>query len=140
MDPFYSAVRELPQRMSMNKNESVRLLLSIRRPGGARTEGPLGAALRPLSGLKPNEQRTIEDRTFAALRSFEQSLHYLAGVLTVIPFLKNQTPMLKFDAEELLLEGHRMGVRPEFSAAFIRRLRIHEERILKLVKKIENAA
>jgi hypothetical protein len=32
-----------------------------------------------------------------------------------------------------------MGIRPEFSAAFIRRLRVHEEKILRLVTKIERA-
>jgi hypothetical protein len=121
----------------MKRNESISLLLSIRRPGRARKQGPIYAALGSAFGEKPNRQRTIEDRTYDALRSFERALHYLAGVLTVIPFLKHQSERLKFEAEKLLLDGHRLVVKPQFSAAFIRRLRIHEERIHKLVQKIE---
>ena len=124
----------------MNRNETVELLLSVCRPGGARKKKfPGGFWAIALAGKKPNKQRTIGERTIDARRSFDQSMYFLTGVLTVIPFLKRQKPMLKFDAEKLLVEGHKLSVKPEASAAFIRRLRIHEEKIRRLVERIEKS-
>jgi hypothetical protein len=101
-------------------------------------------------GQKPNKQRSVEGRTLDAWRAFSESLYFLAGVLTVMPLLPKLPPMdppwrlrdvdLEEDAKKLLAEGFGMWSEPvKASAGYIRRLRKHQEKIDRLVRKIEQA-
>jgi hypothetical protein len=119
----------------MKRTESVEFLLQYLRPGRTRKQGP-----DAFNFDRPHKDRTIEERTAAALRHFSGSLHFLAGVLTMFPLLGIQNPMLKSDAENLLLEGQKLSFRRERTTAFIRQLRKHEEKIDRIVVKIEKSA
>jgi hypothetical protein len=87
------------------------------------------------------QRETIGARTNDALRRFDESLHFLAGVLTVLPLLNVQSPILKSDTEKLFVDLQRMrhSIKPKRTTAFIRLLRKHEEKIDRLVSKIEKS-
>jgi hypothetical protein len=57
---------------------------------------------------QPNKEKTIGTRTNDALRRFDESLHFLAGVLAVLPLLNVQSPVLKSDSEKLFVDLQRM--------------------------------
>jgi hypothetical protein len=65
---------------------------------------------------RPNTESTIEERTAVAVRQLDASLRFLAGALTMFPFLQVQRPMLKSDAKKLFVNGRRMILKPKHSA------------------------
>jgi hypothetical protein len=81
---------------------------------------------------KTNAEQTAYERFDRAHHSLERSLSYLAGILTVLP-----KGMIHHEGEKLLLEGDTLLHEFKAGASAIRKMRIHQEAIIRLVGKIE---
>ena len=118
---------------------TAKMLVEIYRPGRSRKQGGYGAII---SSTFPHKERSVVARFSQAWREFNASLHFLAGALNMLPYLRVPTPpTLKSDASKLLEQGYDM-LYAKFapSTAQIRRLRKHEEKIDRVLKKLEKAA
>src|SRR6266404_3933638 len=83
------------------------------------------------SERKKNAERNIYERTIEAHRSLEHGLMFLAGILAVLP-----DGMLRHNGEKLLEEGDKLIHAWKTGAQAIRKMRVHNETIIRLVNKI----
>jgi hypothetical protein len=73
----------------MNAKERSEQLVGNYTPYKIRKKGVFYKALFGLTGTKPNSQRSIVDRTLESYDKLTSDLYFLAGMLTVLPFLQS---------------------------------------------------
>ena len=116
----------------MNRAKKVEYILNGFKPA-RRVRNPLVAALTFLTGAKPNKTRSLEDRSLDAFHSLNGDMHFLTGVIVIIP----KDNITRYEAEKLLLEGDELLRQFKTGTNMIRRARVHGEKILKLLKKLK---
>lgn len=131
---------------AMKRQREFELILTVCRPKKRNAPGRLfgvaaGTLGRLLGGQQPNAQRTISKRMMDACKDLQEDIHFLAGVLTLLPFLDLRRSIeFKDDGEKLLVDAYSFYLKCEPSTASVRKMRIFGERILRFVEKVENDA
>jgi hypothetical protein len=97
-----------------------------------RTKGYFYGFAGILGDHAKNAEQSAYKRFLVAHESLERSLNYLAGILTVLP-----KDMIRHDGEKLLEEGDTLLHKFKVGSQAIRKMRIHQEAIIRLVGKIE---
>lgn len=104
---------------------------SMYKPMG-RTKGYFFGFGGILGKITTNAEQSPYMRFQVEHRKLERSLNYLAGILTVLP-----KGMIRHDGQKLLEEGDKLLHEFKAGASAIRKMRIHQEAIIRLVTKIE---
>lgn len=102
-------------------------LIAAYSPRHGSVGGKLGAEIRKRSGQKPNKERTAADREMEAWKTLQSNMHFLAGIMKVIP----KGSVAEREGKALLLRGWELGGAARTSISGIRN---HEGKITKLVK------
>jgi len=88
-------------------------------------------------GLLPlgprNAERTPTGRTLEALHDHAGGLSYLAGVMSMLP----KSSVRHDEGSAILVKGWQLSRDPELGANFIRKLRLHTEKIVRFLQKVE---
>jgi len=88
-------------------------------------------------GLLPlgprNAERTPTGRTLEALHDHAGGLSYLAGVMSMLP----KFSVRHDEGSAILVKGWQLSRDPELVANFIRKLRLHTEKIVRFLQKVE---
>jgi hypothetical protein len=123
----------------MKPKEKYELILSVLRPSKRKSNSPLMHGLAALVGA--NKDKTIHGRTLEARHGLREDLHFLAGVLTVMPVLKlKRNAQFQHEAETLLNEAFSFSNTCDASVGSVRKMKKFGEKILRLVEKIQRDA
>jgi hypothetical protein len=114
-------------------------IVGIYSPHVKRKQGPLfGMLYRNLGPGQPNKGKTIVGRTMDSYRELQGSLHFLAGVLTLLPLIDSaRRVQFQHDGEKLLLEASEFARKCEPSVGSIRKMRVFSEKINGLTEKVK---
>ena len=123
----------------MKPAEKTEVILSMLRPQKRKQSALYGA----LSGLgnEPDKAKTIYGRTSESFKEMREDLHFLAGVLTVLPRLDlPRGTQFVDEGGKLLRDAYTFGNSCNASVRSIRKMRVFGEKILRLLAKIEKEA
>src|ERR1700729_1520411 len=89
----------------MSTKSELRAVIDLYRPYTVRTRGPIYHALFPTA---PNKSTTIYERVLESYRYLDSKVHFLAGMLVLLPHLNlKRGVQLQDDGEKLIVEAHR---------------------------------
>jgi hypothetical protein len=117
--------------------------ISRYRPYRTRKKSALyGMTIQMLLGGVSNKTKSIHGRASDSFHQLDNSLHFLSGFLTLLPFLRlKRATQLQDDGEKLFTNAY------DFVMSFgdptvskVRKLRIFNERIVAFVEKVERDA
>lgn len=127
----------------MRRDEQIHLILRTCRPKtrkGSYSSFMFGFVT---GGKKKNKQKSIYERTLTGYHDLRRDIHFLAGLLTLLPFLElPRKVQLKDQGESLLLEADNCMAEALAlpTAGSVRRMRVVGEKILRFAQTVENGA
>jgi hypothetical protein len=87
----------------------------------------------PLFSGPKNSERTPTNRTLEALHDHMEGLSYLADVMAMLP----KPSVHHNEGGAILVKGWQLNREPKLGANFIRKLRLHTEKIVRFLQKVE---
>lgn len=121
----------------MKPKEKYEFILSVLRPRKRKSSNPvLAAGLAALAGS--NKDKNISARTFEARYELREDVHFLGGVLTLLPALNlKRYPQFQHEGESLLNDAFSFANTCKATVGSVKKMKKFGERILRLVEKIE---
>jgi hypothetical protein len=121
----------------MKSTEKSELILSVLRPQKRKK----GLTLSALAAPTDDEKKTIYERTSDSFHELRKDLHFLTGVLTVLPYLQlKRNVQFRDEGYKLLRDAYVFGNTRNASVGSIRKMRVFGEKILKFTEKVEKEA
>jgi hypothetical protein len=121
----------------MKSTEKSELILSVLRPQKRKK----GLTLSALAAPTDDEKKTIYERTSDSFHELRKDLHFLTGVLTVLPYLQlKRNVQFRDEGYKLLRDAYVFGNTCNASVGSIRKMRVFGEKILKFTEKVEKEA
>lgn len=123
--------------MPMKPKEKYEFILSVLRPRKRKSSNPvLSAGLAALAGS--NKDKNIRARTFEARCELREDVHFIGGVLTLLPALKlKRNAQFQHEGETLLNDAFSFANTCNASVGSVRKMKKFGEKILRLVEKIQ---
>lgn len=124
----------------MKETEVASFIISVCRPG-KRRKSPYGSAMVILGGVKPHRETTMDGRMSEARRQLRDDIHFLAGMMSILPALRlKRGTQFWNEGEKLLNAAHKFANKCASSTSSVRRMRVFGERMSTLLDKIEKDA
>jgi hypothetical protein len=120
----------------MTPKEKYQLIISVLRPSKRKSNSPMIHGLAALVGA--NKDKSIHGRTLEARQELRGNLHFLGGVLTVLPALDlKRYAQFQHEGETLVNDAFSFANTCKATVGSVRIMRKFGERIRRLVEKIE---
>jgi hypothetical protein len=123
----------------MKPTEKAEFIVAMCRPSKTRRKSSLqGMYGLGLGDSQHNKQKTIYGRTSDAYRALQGDIHFLAGVMNVLPALNlKRGSQFSHEAEKLVNKSYSFAINAVPSAASIRKMRKFGEKMCVLLDKID---
>jgi hypothetical protein len=120
----------------MTPKEKYQLILAVLRPSKRKSNSPVIHGLAALVGA--NKDKSINGRTSEARRELRENVHFLGGVLTVLPALRlKRNAQFQHEGETLVNDAFSFANTCKATVGSVRKMRKFGEKIRRLVEKIE---